>query len=165
MQDVKDTFYRVLRGRLAAANPLRTVSVRGVTRPGLLIEENELPLAPVLPECFRLVWTETSLETQGALPLVTLACEVRYETAGTTPGGGMDRGRALAAMDTELLQAMTAVPQRAAKMSYAALASGGSAVGDGTGIWWSGPVFGPVESRGERLGRKAKVAVLSYQST
>ena len=42
MQNAKDTFYELLRGRLAALNPDRTVVVRGVVRPGVLVEENEL---------------------------------------------------------------------------------------------------------------------------
>ena len=36
MQNAKDTFYEVLRKRLAALNPERTMVVRGVVRPGVL---------------------------------------------------------------------------------------------------------------------------------
>ena len=42
MQSAKDTFYVTLRDRLAALNPARTVVVRGMVRPGVLVEENEL---------------------------------------------------------------------------------------------------------------------------
>ncbi len=42
MQNAKDSFYEVLRARLSALNPERTVAVRGVTRPGVLVDENEL---------------------------------------------------------------------------------------------------------------------------
>ena len=45
MQNAKDTFYVTLRDRLAAVNPARTMLVRGVIRPGLLVEENELASA------------------------------------------------------------------------------------------------------------------------
>ena len=42
MQNAKDTFYEVLRSRLVALNPERTIVLRGVMRPGVLVEENEL---------------------------------------------------------------------------------------------------------------------------
>ena len=45
MQNAKDTFYVTLRDRLAAVNPARTMVLRGVTRPGVLVEENELASA------------------------------------------------------------------------------------------------------------------------
>ena len=45
MQNAKDTFYVTLQGRLAALNPARTIVVRGVVRPGTLVDENELPSA------------------------------------------------------------------------------------------------------------------------
>ena len=44
MQNAKDTFYVTLQSRLAALNPARTIVVRGVVRPGTLVEENELPI-------------------------------------------------------------------------------------------------------------------------
>jgi hypothetical protein len=45
MQNEKDTFYMMLQSRLAALNPARTIVVRGVVRPGTLVDENELPSA------------------------------------------------------------------------------------------------------------------------
>jgi hypothetical protein len=45
MQNARDTFYVRLRDRLAAVNPARTMVLRGVTRPGVLVEENELASA------------------------------------------------------------------------------------------------------------------------
>ena len=45
MQNAKDTFYTTLQSRLAAMNPARTIVVRGVVRPGTLVDENELPTA------------------------------------------------------------------------------------------------------------------------
>jgi hypothetical protein len=38
MQNARDTFYVALRDRLAAVNPARTMVVRSVVRPGLLVE-------------------------------------------------------------------------------------------------------------------------------
>ena len=60
MQNAKDTFYEMLRGRLAALNPGRTIVLRGVVRPGVLVEENELVSTVVLPDCFRVNWTQAA---------------------------------------------------------------------------------------------------------
>ena len=46
IQTLKDTFYGVLRDRIAAANPSRTIVVRGLIRPSVLVVENELPAPP-----------------------------------------------------------------------------------------------------------------------
>ena len=163
MQNAKDTFYEVLRSRIAAGNPERTIVVRGLARPGVLVEENELVSTVTLPDCFRLRWTETSVDAGGALPVATLRCEVLYETAGTAANGGMDRGRALAAMDSELLAAVNAAPQNALKQSYAALADGGAAVAMNSNIWWGDAVLGAAQVKADRMARTATVTVMSYQ--
>jgi hypothetical protein len=163
MQNAKDTFYEVLRGRLAAVNPTRVVQLRGVVRPGVVVVENELESAAVLPDCFRISWSEAVVEVAGALPMVTLTCAIEYETAGSGVNGGMDRGRALAAMDAELLAAVTERPWSAPKMSYAALATGGVATAMQTSVWWAPPVMGKTVVERDRVGRTATVAVMSYQ--
>ena len=163
MQNAKDTFYEILRGRLTGVNPERTVAVRGVTRPGLLVDENELPLVAALPDCFHLQWGETVADAQGGLPTVTLTCAIGYATAGSGMNGGMDRGRALAAMDGELLAAVGQCPRSALKNDYSALASGGSACAMSTRVWWSDVAFGTVKVNGDRLTRVATVEVMSYQ--
>ena len=158
MQQARDTFYVTLRDRLAAANPARTTVVRGVVRPGVLVEENELPTGEVVAEIFRLRWTALRVEAAGALPLATMECEVRYATDGAAGGGGNDRGRALAAMDAELLQALGAEPRSAAKMDFL----GSPPAATGTTIFWGEPVFGSMAAEGERVSRTATVAVWSY---
>ena len=110
-QLMKDTFYAAIRNRIAANNPARTIVVRGVIRPGVVVAENELPgaavdgIAPADAFCLR--WNALAIDTQSALPLLTLTCEIRYATDGTT---SMDRGRALAAMDAELATAISCAP-------------------------------------------------------
>ena len=163
VQNAKDTFYELLRGRLAALNPGRTVVVRGLTRPGVLVDENELGASAPLPDCFHLLWVSEAAETQGALPLVTLGCEIAYATAGTAMNGGLDRGRALAAMDAELLAAVRQWPKNAPKNSYVALANGGSAVPLTTRVWWGDVSFGPAKTERDRLMRTATVTVMCYQ--
>ncbi len=70
MENARDTFYVTLRNRLAALNPGRTVVVRGVVRPGVLVEENELATAFQPVDTFCLHWTGMRVDTVGALPLV-----------------------------------------------------------------------------------------------
>jgi hypothetical protein len=160
IQSTKDTFYTTLRDRLATLNPARTVVVRSTTRPGVLVEENELASATELPDCFRMRWTSTKIDPQSALPLITLRCEIAYATDGNAGNGGMDRGRMLAAIDAELANAIAQAPQNAAKLSYN---SDGSATILSTRIFWSDATFNDLKINGERLERTATVDVFSYQ--
>src|SRR5215471_6098003 len=120
MQNARDTFYVALRDRLAVVNPSRTVVVRGVTRPGVLVEENELVSAYQPVDAFCLRWMGLSVDAQGALPLLTMTCEIRYATDGDSGNGGMDRGRLLSGRDGELVTALSAAPQSVPKMNYVA---------------------------------------------
>lgn len=163
MQNAKDTFYEVLRSRLVALNPYRTVVLRGVVRPGVLVEENELVSTVALPDCFRMQWLPGVLSADGDMTMVTNECVIEYETAGTAGNAGMDRGRALAAMDGELQAAVNPLPRTAAKMNYAALASGGAVAAMATNVWWGELVFGKTEVNDDRLVRTATVSVMSYQ--
>ena len=43
MQATKDSFYVTLRDRLAQANPGRTITVDGITRPAIVVVENDKP--------------------------------------------------------------------------------------------------------------------------
>jgi len=160
VQNAKDTFYEVLRGRLATLNPGRTTVVRGVTRPGVLVAENELPNAVAVVDCFVVRWDEVKWDGAGAMPLVRLGCEISYVTAGSAENGGMDRGRTLAAMDAELLTALSGEPQWAVKMSYSA---DGAPVAMRTRIWWGDVELGEAKAAGDRLQRTVTIAVMSFE--
>jgi hypothetical protein len=134
--------------------------VRGVTRPAVLVEENELASDAVPVDAFRLRWTGLKLDADAALPLVTMTCEIRYATDGNAGNGGMDRGRLLAAMDAELAAALSQPPRNAAKMSYTASAAPAAMQ---TEIFWGEVSFAAAAVTGERLERVATVAVFSYQ--
>jgi hypothetical protein len=164
MQNARDTFYVMLRDRLAALNPARTMVLRGVTRPGVLVEENELASAAVPVNAFCLQWTGLSVDAKAALPLVTMVCEIRYATDGSSGNGGMDRGRLLAAMDGELVAAVSGDPQNTPKMNYSVAAgAGSSALAMATNVFWGDAVFAATVMNGERLERVATVEVFSYQ--
>jgi hypothetical protein len=163
VQNAKDTFYETLKARIAAANPERTVVLRGVTRVGVFVAENELAEMASPLDCFALAWQTLAADTQGPATIVAMRCTIQYATAGSGFNAGMDRGRLLATMDTELLNALSAAPQCVVKQNYAALANGSAAVSMGSNIWWSDVSFDAVTVSAGELRRTAQVTVWSYQ--
>ena len=163
MQNAKDTFYLMLQSRLAALNPARTIVVRGVVRPGIVVDENELPSAWVPVDAFRLEWTALHVDSEGPLSMVTLECSIRYATDGDSGNGGMDRGRLLAAMDAELAAALATTPHSVGKMNYSAAGAGVAPTAMATNVFWADPVFGATTVVGERLERAVAVQVFAYQ--
>ena len=59
MQNAQNTFYITLRNRLVALNPNRTIYLRGVTRPGILVESNEFVVAQPPSDVFVLAMDRT----------------------------------------------------------------------------------------------------------
>lgn len=157
MQNAKDTFYVTLRNRLAAVNPERTMTLRGVVRPGILVEEAEMPSAQLPLDVFVLRWMKLAADTQLPSALASMTCEIHYATAGTQDNMGLDRGRALEAMDDELLRMLC--PASAAKMNYAQM----PAAQMSTNIFWTEPAFGAEATTRERVGRVAMVEVFAFQ--
>lgn len=164
MQNAKDTFYEVLRDRVTAVNAALTVVVRGVVRPAVVVDENEV-VSTVLRDCFRLRWAAIRIDTSGSAATYAMTCELRYATAGTEAASGLDRGRAIAAMDATLMAALGpgAQSQWTLKKSFAGLAGGGAVVNLGSRIWWSDVVFGVLAESAGELQRMATVDVWSYQ--
>jgi hypothetical protein len=157
MQNAKDTFYLTLRDRLATLNPGRTLVLRGVVRPASLVEENELSSVNQTLDAFCLRWTALGIHAPGIL---SMQCEIRYRTEGSTGSGGMDRGRLLSAMDGELIAAVNTAPQNAPKRTFATATS---AITTGTNLFWGNVQFVPATVEAERIGRVATVEVFAYQ--
>ena len=157
MENAKDTFYITLRNRLATVNPDRTLILRAVTRPGILVEEAEAPVAELPLDVFVLRWTKLEADTQLPSILTRMTCEIHYATAGSQNNAGFDRGRALEAMDDELLQLLC--PSFAQKMSYTQT----PATQMGTLVFWSQAIFTPATTVRERMGRMATVDVFAFQ--
>jgi len=168
MQFAKDSFYMALRERLAAINPSRTVTLSGATRPAVIVAENELviPVEP-LSDAFYIEWgAAQAVERQtGSRALTALECEISYHTLGSCESG-VDRGRTLAALDTEMMAMCQ--PPTTEKLDYTQSPS----VDLGTAIMWTQPIFGevtgsggpnsaalPHRSQGVRLERKVNVTV------
>lgn len=157
MQNTKDTFYITLRDRLKAVNPQRTMTLRGVVRPGILVEEAEAPAAMLPLDAFVLRWTKLATDTQLPSTLTSMTCEIHYATAGTQVNAGLDRGRALEEMDYELLQMLS--PASAPKMNY----TQSPAAQMGTSIFWSPAAFATETTTRERVGRVATIQVFAFQ--
>jgi hypothetical protein len=159
MQAAKDSFYLALRERLGDINPARTVLVEGATRPALLVVENEPATAvPPLANAFYLRWGRAE-PAKGAerarRPLVKLECRFDYRTAGAD-ASAVDRGRALAALDLELLQACS--PHHTAKCDY----EEDPAQELGSSVFWGLPEFGEVEVAHDELRRSARLFVFFF---
>jgi hypothetical protein len=157
MQNAKDTFYITLRDRLATVNPARTIMLRAVTRPGILVEEAEAPMPQPLLDTFALRWTGLEADLQLSAILAQMTCEIQYCTAGTQLNAGLDRGRALEEMDYEVLKLL--YPYSAQKMNY----TQDPAAAMETLVFWSEPEFGPAVTVRDRLSRTVKVRVFTFQ--
>jgi hypothetical protein len=157
MKKARDSFYVALRDRLQVLNPGRQVMIRGVWRPGVLVEENESFAAIVPDNVFVLRWTKTLADEQHALVRTQQTCEIQYQTAGTASAGGLDRGSLLTEMDAELLSILQ--PQQVQKTDYSVTPP----TTMGTRVSWTGSVFAPVARERDRLVRKAEITVVSYE--
>ncbi len=156
MQNAKDTFYMMLRARLAALNPDRTVIVRGATRPAVVVEENELEQenAPLL-DTFVLRWVGSTVDTTEPLGLHGAVCSIRFGTRGTPELSGMDRGRVLEALGHELRAIL--LPSVAAKQDF----TGDAPITDETNVFWSEAGFGDASESDGVMTRVATVHVFA----
>jgi hypothetical protein len=157
MQNAQNTFYITLRNRLAALNPNRTIYLRGVTRPGIVVESNELVVAQPPSDVFVLRWLGLHNDPYLSDVMLQMQCEIAYMTEGTTGNLGMDRGAMLTEMDAELMSLLQ--PNTAQKMNYAPT----PAVPMETQIFWSEASFQPLKVERDRLSRIATVSVFSYE--
>lgn len=140
MQFTKDSFYMTLLNRLVAINPPQMITLNGTTRPALVVAENELvvPVVP-LPDAFYIEWGAAAPvhRQMGNQALLAMDCVISYHTFGTVKSG-VDRGRALAGLDMELLGICQ--PPWTSKRDYTRTPS----VDLGTRVFWTQPDFGKV---------------------
>jgi len=157
MQNAKDSFYMALRSRLAMINPGRTILLRGALRPGVLVEEAEASFPQLPSDVFVLRWLGMGADVNLDSPLIAAECEIVYQTCGCQSFGGLDRGRALSAMDQELLAMLQ--PFATPKLNFTATPPASLL----TQVFWDEPGFGPLVTQRDRLSRSVKVMVYSYQ--
>jgi hypothetical protein len=159
MQNAKDTFYLALRNRLAVLNPALTITLGGVVRPGILVEESETPTAQMPSDVFVLRWSGAAVDTQLPAQLESQTCEIWYWSRGSDTNADMDRGRLLTEMDAELTAILE--PPNTGKL----VVSGTMDLAMNTNVFWLDAVYAPVKRDGERLLRIATVQVCSLQET
>jgi hypothetical protein len=136
MQAAKDSFYMVLRARLAALDPARTVMIDGVAVPGIVVRENMEPrFNEAQPGVFYVDWGEV-LIAESSRPMLGIECAIWYASEGSIGGSGVDRGRVLAEMDVELLNICD--PPHTEMIDYSQTPSADL----GTGIFWTVPELG-----------------------
>jgi hypothetical protein len=157
MQNAKDSFYMALRTRLVAINPDRTILLRGVVRPGILVEEAEAPVSQLPNDVFVLRWPGLGVDMDLGSTMAAEQCEIIYQSCGTQSFAGLDRGRSLSEMDEELVAMMQ--PFFTPKINYTATPP----IAMLTKVFWDEPGFGPIVIQRDRLTRTANVMVYSYQ--
>lgn len=146
-----------LRARLTAINPQRTILVRGTVRPGILVEEAEAPFSQLPADVFVLRWLGLALDTDLCAVMAAAECEIAYQTCGTQNFGGLDRGRLLSEMDSELAAMLS--PYCTPKLNYAVTPPAAML----TQVFWDDPAITPIVVQRDRLSRSAKLMVYSYQ--
>ena len=157
MQNAKDSFYMALRSRLAAVNPDRTTLVRGAVRPGILVEDAEAPFSQLPNDVFVLRWLGLGVDLDLASAMAAEECEIIFQTCGTQSFGGLDRGRSLSGMSSELVAMLQ--PFFTPKLNYSVQPPAAMI----TRVFWDEPAFTPTVVQRDRLTRSAKVMVYSYQ--
>lgn len=157
MQNARDSFYIALRDRLAVINPARVVTLRAVQRPGIMVEDAEAPQAQLANDIFVLRWSAERADTQLPTLLAQMTCEIHYASSGSQPNSGLDRGRALAAMDSELLAILS--PPQTPKWNYAQTPPAAMQ----TFVFWLEPTFAPVAVQRDQLLRTASVTVFAFE--
>jgi hypothetical protein len=157
MQNAQNTFYITLRNRLAALNPNRTIYLRGITRPGILVESNELVTPQPPSGVFILRWLGLHNDPYLSAVLLQMECEIEYMTEGTAGNLSMDRGVLLTEMDAELVSILQ--PACAQKMNYAQ----SLVMQMETRIFWTEATFQPVKTERDRLSRSITVSLFSYE--
>lgn len=157
MQATKDSFYVTLRDRLAQAYPTRTITVGAATRPALVVVENDKPSVTARQhDAFYLEWGEARVVRPAISTLMAMACTVSFATAGTDQNGGLDRGRALGAMQSELLG--ISAPTTVRKCDW----SGATPVDLGSTIFWTGPEFKTAKAEPNCVALEAAFTVYFY---
>ena len=157
MQNAKDSFYMVLRSRLIAINPERTILLRGAVRPGIVMEEAEAPFNQLPNDVYILRWLGVGVDVDLASTMAAEQCEILYQTCGTQSFGGLDRGRLLSQMDEEVAAMLQ--PFYTPKLNYTATPPAAML----TQVFWDEPGFSPLTTQRDRLSRSANVMLYSYQ--
>ena len=157
MQATKDTFYVALRDRLTQAYPARTITVDGMTRPAIVVVENDQPSVTVRQhDAFYLEWGDAYVVRPAISTLMAMQCRLSYASAGSEPNGGLDRGRNLAELESELLA--VCAPSVTRKYDY----TSGNLEELGSNVFWNQPAFGVAKAAANCVAGQASMTVYFY---
>jgi hypothetical protein len=121
------------------------------------VEDAEAPFSQLPSDVFVLRWLGLGVDLDLASAMVAEECEIIYQTCGTQSFGGLDRGRSLSALSSELVAILQ--PFYTPKLNYAAQPPAAMF----TRVFWDEPAFTPTIVQRDRLARSARVMVYSYQ--
>jgi hypothetical protein len=157
MQATKDSFYVTLRDRLAQAYPARTITVDGITRPAIVVVENDKPSVTARQhDAFYLAWGEARPVQPAISNLMAMVCTMSYASAGTEQNGGLDRGRSVTELESELLDVCS--PRTVSKSDW----TGTNGVDLGSSIFWTVPTFRATEAAPNCVAGEAAITVYFY---
>ena len=157
MQATKDSFYVTMRDRLAQAYPDRTITVSGITRPAIVVVENDKPSVTARQhDAFYSGWPDAWPVQPAISNLMAIVCSVSYASAGSEQNGGLDRGRAAAELESELLAICS--PRAVRKSDW----TGTDSSDLGSSIFWTVPTFRAAESSASCVAREPSVTVYFY---
>lgn len=157
MQATKDSVYMALRGRLAQAYPARTVTTDGVTRPAIIVAENDsTDKKRRQDDTFYVEWGEARVVSPGTSTLMAMTCTFWYMSAGTDANGGVDRGRVSGEMDSELMAIWA--PPKTHKYDW----TSGSPADLASNIFWSAMTIRAKDAEEGRAAHEASLTVYFY---
>jgi len=158
MQATKDSFYVTLRDRLAQAYPTRTITVDGITRPAIVVVENDKPSVTARQhDAFYIEWGDAHVVRPAISILMAVKCTISCASAGTEQNGGLDRGRMMSELESELLGICS--PASTHKFDYT---GSGDPANLGTDIFWSQPTFRVTKAAPGCVAGEASVTVYFY---
>jgi hypothetical protein len=147
-----------LRDRLTQAYPARTITVDGITRPALVVVENDKPsVTAPQHDAFYIEWGDAHAVRPATSTVTALNCTISYTSSGTEQNGGLDRGRMMGELESELMAICS--PASAQKCDYT---GSGDPVYLGTDIFWSQPTFRATKAAPGCVAREASLTVYFY---
>lgn len=123
----------------------------------IVVVENDKPSVTARQhDAFYLEWGETRAVRPSISTLMAMTCTVSYASAGTEQNGGLDRGRMLGELESELLGVCSPAVTR--KNDYAS----GNPMDLGSNFFWSPPAFRVAKAEPGCVAREASITIYFY---
>jgi hypothetical protein len=108
-------------------------------------------------DAFYIEWGDAHAVRPAVSILTAVNCTISYSSAGTEQNGGLDRGRMMGELESELLGICS--PAATHKFDYTV---SGDPAYLGTDIFWSQPTFHPTKAAPGCVAREASLTVYFY---